>query len=66
MPDHIKAKHGGDIILEDFENEFAITRDERIHLKIEKGLLDRQPTKRGEKRRPGEQEDVPQGKKARK
>jgi hypothetical protein len=64
MPDHIQQKHGGQDVAEDFELEFAISRDERIHLKIEKGQPDRQPVKRGAKRKLNEGGDDLRGKKA--
>jgi hypothetical protein len=58
MPEHIQSRHAGDDILEEFENEFAISCDERIHLKVEKG----QPVKRGTKRMGGELAEAQQHK----
>jgi hypothetical protein len=54
MPEHIQSRHASVDILEEFEKEFAISHDERIHLKVDKGQPDRQPVKRGTKRMGGE------------
>lgn len=51
MSVHIDDKHLNDPLPDGFQEEYEITKDERIHQKLEKGQVSRQPAKKGTKRK---------------